>query len=56
MVRNTCPRCQGETVMVKDRKSQQWHACTVGTRFRHRCSHWPNVGATNRSQRELLTP
>lgn len=53
MVHNTCPYCHSDTVMVKDRKSQQWHPCTVGTTFRHGCSHWPNVGAGRRDHLQL---
>ena len=39
--------------MVKDRKSRQWHACTVGTTARHRCPHWGNGRAQTRNERGL---
>ena len=40
---NTCRYCGADTVMVKDRTSGRWHACTIGTRQPHRCKHWPSL-------------
>ena len=39
--------------MVKNGKSRRWHACTVGTKARHRCRHWGNARAQTRNEREL---